>query len=190
MTVVTKRRAAVGLALIGLVGVAAWLGIRTLLDGAFAPGPTRGPSFADGQCPAFEPEYPSCEVRFGNSGLSTLNSFYETFVGEGAFEIDAFAVETLGAGAFTITASSNRGPITSDIRADRTVRLGEEREDERVFRTHESSFCDAGRIYEQVVTWQEGGPLVQDLEFWSDDGALWFRLFQDGSPTAEVVCQP
>ncbi len=186
-----QRFAKVGtiiLSSIAALGIVAWFGISTFLDSVFEEGPTRGPSFADNQCPTFETVYPQCEIRFGNSGLSTLNSFYETFVGEGAFEISSFEVETLGRDRFTIVAQSNRGPITSNIIADRLVRLGEEREDEQVYRTHESSFCDAERIYEHVVTFQDGARVVQDLEFWTEDGSLWFRLFQNGSPTAEVVC--
>jgi hypothetical protein len=49
---------------------------------------TEGPFTADGQCPTtFKPLYPRCDITFGSKGLSTLNSFYETFVGEGAFVI-------------------------------------------------------------------------------------------------------
>jgi hypothetical protein len=182
---------AIGLVLL----VAGRLAVRTALEGAFEPGPTEGPFAADGLCPTFQPRYPSCEVRFGNSGLSVLSSFYETFVGEGPFEIDAFDVDTLdpavdGAPRFVITAQSNRGPITSRITADRLVRLGQEREDGEVNRTHQSAFCDSGRIYEHQVGYAGGEAYVQALEFWTADGALRFRLFQGGSPVADVACAP
>lgn len=183
------KYAAIGLAALVVVGAGAWAFIDRSLEGAFARGPTEGPATADGECPVFRDRYPSCEIRFGNSGLSTLNSFYETFVGEGAFEIDSFTVDTRGEGRFAIAAQSNRGPITSDIVADQLVRLGNERENEEVFRTHEASFCDAGRIYEHVVTYRGDALTVQDLEFWTKGDELWFRLFQNGSPTAEVVCR-
>jgi hypothetical protein len=48
---------------------------------------TQGPFTADGRCPTFRPRYPQAQVRFGNQGLSVLNSLYETFVGEGALKL-------------------------------------------------------------------------------------------------------
>lgn len=177
----------VGTAMLLLLGGCSDL--QSLLPGAFSEGPTEGPLTADGVCPTFRREYPQCTIRFGNAGLSTLGSFYETFVGEGPFEIDGFSVETLGERRFVIVAQSNRGPLISDIHADRIVRLGQDREDEVVYRTHQSAFCDAGRIYEHQVVYRDGGRTVQDLEFWTEDEALYFRLFQDGNPTAEVVCE-
>lgn len=185
-----RRRWWIGAGAIVVVGLVGWLTVDAALSDAFEPGPTDGPFAADGACPTFVARYPQCEVRFGNSGLSTLNSFYETFVGEGAFEIDGFTVDAPGPGRYTITAQSNRGPITSQIWTDRLVRLGQEREDEQVNRTHQSAFCDAGRIYEHQVGYADGDVYVQDLEFWTQDGNLRFRLFQGGSPTADVECQP
>lgn len=189
MVNITGRRAAFILGGIAVLGIAGWVSAQTLLDAAFIQGPTAGPFTADGICPAFRPAYPQCEIRFGNRGLSTLNSFYETFVGEGAFEIDGFTVDTLGEDRFVITADSNRGPITSQIFADRIVRIGQDQENAVVYRAHQSAFCDAGRIYEQQVVYRDGPQTVQDLEFWSENDALYFRLFQDGSPTAEVICR-
>lgn len=185
-----RTRLLIAAAAVALLAAGGWFAARAVLADAFAPGPTEGPFTADGLCPEFRPEYGRCEVQFGNAGLSTLNSFYETFVGEGAFEIGGFEVETLGQTRFDITAQSNRGPIRSEIHADRLVRLGQEREDEVVNRTHQSAFCDAGRIYEHQVGYSAGEVYVQDLEFWSEGDALRFRLFQSGRPTADVVCRP
>jgi hypothetical protein len=183
-----RRRLWMGLAAIGAVAVVGWLSVNALLADAFTQGPTEGPFDADGVCPVFVATYPRCEVRFGNSGLSTLNSLYETFVGEGAFRIDAFEVETPGAGRFNVTALSNRGPIRSEIHTDRLVRLGQERENEVINRTHQSAFCDRGRIYEHQVGYARGRVYTQDLELWTEQDALRFRLFQNGAPTADVVC--
>lgn len=183
-----SKRVWVVLAALGILAIGCWLSVSTLLSDAFVEGPTEGPFTADGICPAFKLNYPRCDVQFGNSGLSTLNSFYETFVGEGAFEISGFAVETLGPDRFNITAKSNRGPIQSQIHTDLLVRLGQEREDEVVNRTHQSAFCDGGRIYEHQVGYADGKVYAQDLEFWTEGDQLRFRLFQDGSPTADVTC--
>lgn len=151
---------------------------------------TQGPFTADGRCPAFEPLYAQCRITFGNRGLSVLNSAYETFVGEGAFEISEFRVATRGDGRFTIVAQSNRGELTSDVHADRLVRLGQDSEDEELRRTHQSAFCDRGRIYEhQLVDMGDGSFLVQDLEYWTEAGTFHFRLLQNRRLTAEVVCR-
>lgn len=149
---------------------------------------TQGPFTADGRCPTFKARYPQTEIRFGNRGLSVLNSFYETFVGEGAFEISEFTVATSGDKRFVIVAQSNRGELTSEIHADRVVRLGQDRENEQLRRTHQSAFCHAGRIYEhQVVYLTNGDFIVQDLEYWTEDEAIYFRLYQNRRLTAEVV---
>lgn len=185
----TRTRLWLGAAALGIVAVVASLSVNRYLSDAFSKGPTEGPFTADDTCPTFGTTYRRCEVLFGNRGLSTLNSFYETFVGEGAFEIDGVDVETLPGGRFNIIAQSNRGPIRSEIFTDRLVRLGQDREDEAVFRTHQSAFCDAGRIYEHQVGYVEGDLNVQDLEFWAERDDFRFRLFQNGSPTADVVCR-
>ena len=149
---------------------------------------TQGPFTADGQCPTFKPRYEQIQIRFGNRGLSVLNSFYETFVGEGAFEISEFTVSTSGDKQFTIVAQSNRGELTSDINADRVVRLGQDLENEQLRRTHQSAFCNEGRIYEHIVVYLENGDfIVQDLEYWTEDEAIYFRLYQNRRLTAEVV---
>lgn len=185
-----RNRLWLGVAALVVVVAVAWLSVAMLLSDAFSEGPTDGPLSADGVCPAFKTTYRSCEVLFGNRGISTLNSFYETFVGEGAFEINGFLVESLPGGRFNITAQSNRGPIRSEIYTDRLVRLGQDREDEIVHRTSQSAFCDDGRIYEHQVVYVDGNLNVQDLEFWTEREQLRFRLFQNGSATADVVCQP
>lgn|GEM_PF-5001996 len=166
------------------------MAVSAFLSKAFQKGPTKGPLTADQKCLEFRKVYEHCEVKFGNRGLSTLNSFFETFVGEGAFEINGFNVETLPEGHFNIVAQSNRGPIQSEIYTDRLVRLGQDREDEAVFLTHQSAFCDAGRIYEHQVGYVDGDLNVQDLEFWTEGDELRFRLFQNGKPTADVACKP
>ena len=152
---------------------------------------TRGPFIADGQCPAFKPLYPNIQITFGNRGLSVLNSLYETFVGEGAFEISEFRVTSNGAKRFTIVGLSNRGELTSDIYADRVVRLGQDMENEQLRLTHQSAFCDKGRIYEHQVVEMGGGKfLVQDLEYWTEGSAgekFRFRLYQNQRLTADVV---
>ena len=149
-----------------------------------------GPAEADGLCPTFEPAYPSCEIQFGNSGLSVLNSFYETFVGEGAFEIDGFTVETRGPQSFLIVAGSNRGPLTSDIIADRMVRLGSEQENTRLTYTQEASYCHAGRIYQNQIGYLGNRVNAQVIEYWREGEDFWFQLAQGGNLTARVVCQP
>ncbi|MBC7801144.1 MAG: hypothetical protein H7Z10_11025 [Gemmatimonadaceae bacterium] len=151
---------------------------------------TQGPFTADEVCPTFKPRYPSVQITFGNRGLSVLNSLYETFVGEGVFEISEFTVRTLGAQRFIIVGKSNRGELTSDIYADRVVRLGQDLENEQLRRTHQSAFCDHGRIYEhQVVDMGNGSFLVQDLEYWTDGDAFRFRLLQNRRLTADVTAR-
>ncbi|MEM6285475.1 MAG: hypothetical protein AAF787_25010, partial [Chloroflexota bacterium] len=140
-------------------------------------------------CPVFEPSYPQCEIVFGSSGLSVVNSFYETFIGEGVFEIDGFTVDTQSETEFLIVGESNRGPLTSEIVADRVVRLGQDRENEILFRNHQASYCNAGRIYEHQVVYTNNGLNIQDLEYWVEDEKFNFKLFQGGSLTAQVVCQ-
>ena len=152
---------------------------------------TRGPFIADGQCPAFKPLYPNIQITFGNRGLSVLNSLYETFVGEGAFEISEFRVATGGDKRFTIVGRSNRGELTSDVYADRVVRLGQDMENEQLRLTHQSAYCDKGRIYEHQVVDMGGGKfLVQDLEYWTEGTGgekFRFRLYQNQRLTADVV---
>lgn len=151
---------------------------------------TQGPFEADGRCPEFRAVYSRVEIRFGNAGLSTLNSIYETFVGEGAFEISEFRVTTFGPGRFNIVAQSNRGPLTSEIYADRLVRLGQDQENEKLRRTLQSAFCDKGRIYEhQLVDLGTGQTLSQDLEYWTEGDTLRFKLYQNRKLTADVVAQ-
>lgn len=185
-----RRRVWLGLAALGTVALIGWASVNVFLSNAFSEGPSDGAFDADGVCPRFVAAYPQCEVRFGNSGLSTLNSFSETFLGEGAFEINGFTVETPAEGRFNITAESNRGPIRSQIYTDRLVRLGQDRENEVVHRTHQSAYCDGGRIYEHQTVYVDGALNVQDLEFWTEGENLRFRLFQNGSPTADVICRP
>lgn len=177
-------------AVLGLLALIAFVVARALLANSFEPGPTKGAFDADNRCPVFRPAYPRCEVRFGNRGLSTLNSVYETFVGEGAFEIDSFAVDRLATGQLNITAQSNRGPIRSQILTDKVVRLGQDLENEKLWRTHQSAYCDGGRVYEHQVGYADDKRYVQNLEFWTEREAFRFRLFQDGRATADVVCRP
>lgn len=147
----------------------------------------RGPFTADGRCPSFKARYQQVDIRFGNSGLSTLNSLYETFAGEGAFEISEFTVETGTVGRFKIVGASNRGPLTSDIYADRVTRLGQDRENEALRRTLQSAYCDRGRIYEhQLVDLGDGSTLTQDLEYWTEGGAFRFKLYQNRRLSADV----
>ena len=151
---------------------------------------TQGPFKSAGRCPSFQTRYAAVDIRFGNSGLSTLNSLYETFAGEGAFEISKFTVATGGAGRFRIIGSSNRGPLTSDIYADRVVRLGQDQEDEQLRRTLQSAFCDRGRIYEhQLVDSGDGSTLTQDLEYWTEGAAFRFKLYQNRRLTADVTAR-
>lgn len=185
----SRKNFSIGFLALLVVLVGGWFVAKSVLSNMFSKGPTEGPFTADGVCPCFKSKYQSCNVAFGNSGLSTLNSLYETFMGEGAFEIYGFTVDTPGEGRYTIAAQSNRGPITSEIYTDRLVRLGQDRENEVVNRTQQSAFCDMGRIYEHQVVYTDDNRLVQDLEFWSEDGKLRFRLFQDGAPTADITCQ-
>lgn len=148
-----------------------------------------GPFDANGQCPTFKPLYPKCEVIFGNRGLSVLNSFYETFVGEGAFEIYEFATRKDKNGALIIAAKSNRGELKSEIIPDRIVRIGQDRENEKLYRTHQSSYCHNNRIHEHQVVYDGGDADVQDLNFWEEQGIFHFTLYQNGSKTALVRCQ-
>lgn len=189
MQILSGKRLRAILLIVFLALVMAWLGAKVFLSGAFKQGPTAGPFTADSKCPSFRPSYPQCTVGFGNRGLSTLNSVFETFVGEGAFEIKSFQVSTAGVQRFDITAESNRGTLRSRINADGVVRVGQDLENEVVYRTHESSFCDAGRIYELQTVFVDGDLTVQNLEFWTEGDALRFRLFQDGAPTADVTCR-
>jgi hypothetical protein len=172
-----------------LLLVMAWFGAKVFLSAAFEQGPTAGPFTADAKCPSFRPSYPQCTVGFGNRGLSTLNSVFETFLGEGAFEIKSFQVSTAAGQHFDITAESNRGTLRSRIQADGVVRVGQDRENEVVYRTHESAFCDGGRIYELQTVFVDGDLTVQNLEYWTEGEALRFRLFQNGAPTADVTCR-
>lgn len=151
---------------------------------------TQGPFAADGVCPSFKPRYPQVRIAFGNRGLSTLNSLYETFVGEGAFEISEFNVTMGDNGRFTIVGSSNRGSLTSDIHADRIVRLGQDLENEQLRRTLQSAFCNRGRIYEhQMVDLGDGSTLSQDLEYWTEGDAFRFKLYQNRRLTADVTAR-
>ncbi len=163
-----RKRIWLSVAALGIVAVAGLFSVKTFLSDAFSQGPTDGPFTADGTCPEFKTTYKSCEILFGNRGLSTLNSLYETFLGEGAFEISSFDVETLPERRFNIIAQSNRGPIRSKIYPDRLVRVGQDRENESVYRTHQSPFCDAGRIYEHQVGYVNASINVQNLEFWTE----------------------
>ena len=185
-----QNRLWISAAALGVITVVTLLSVNAFLINAFSKGPTDGPFMADGACPEFRATYKRCEVRFGNRGISTLNSLYETFVGEGAFEIYGFKVESLHGGRFNIIAQSNRGEIKSEIYTDKLVRLGQDRENEAVYLTHQSAYCDTGRIYEHQAVHIGGDISIQDLEFWTERDALRFRLFQNGSPTADVVCQP
>lgn len=189
MQILSGKRLFIALLLLFLVIAMAWIGAKVFLSAAFEQGPTSGPFAADAKCPNFRPSYPQCTVAFGNRGLSTLNSAYETFVGEGAFEIKSFQVNTAGSQRFDITAESNRGTLRSRIQADGVVRVGQDRENEVVYRTHESAFCDAGRIYELQTVFVDGKLNVQNLEYWTEGEALRFRLFQNGAPTADVTCR-
>lgn len=180
-----SRMAAVALAALAALIAVAFVAFRSPREEV-----AQGPFTADGICPSFKARYPEVDIVFGNSGLSTLNSLYETFFGEGAFDISEFKVTTGGDGRFTIVASSNRGPLTSDIYADRIVRVGQDQENEALRRTLQSAFCDKGRIYEhQLVDLGDGSTLSQDLEYWTENGALRFRLFQNRRLTADVTAR-
>lgn len=180
-----RRMAAVALAVVVAVAVIAFLAFRSPREEV-----KQGPFSADGRCPTFEARYAHVDIRFGSSGLSTLNSLYETFVGEGAFEISAFTVTTGGPGRFKIVGASNRGPLTSDIVADRVVRLGQDKENEKLRRTLQSAFCDRGRIYEhQLVDLGDGSTLAQDLEYWTEGKAFRFKLYQNRRLTADVTAR-
>lgn len=182
-----SRRKIVAIVILALVAVAAvaFLALRSPRTEV-----RQGPFTADGVCPTFRKDYPSVDIKFGNAGLSTLNSLYETFVGVGAFEISRFTVESGPSGRFRIVGDSNRGPLTSDIYADRVVRMGQDRENEELRRTLQSAFCDRGRIYEhQLVDLGNGSTLAQDLEYWTEDGSFRFRLYQNRRLTADVTAR-
>ncbi|GGI87301.1 hypothetical protein GCM10007973_24700 [Polymorphobacter multimanifer] len=180
-----KKPAAFALVVLAAVGALAFTAFRSPFVTV-----TQGPFAADGACPSFKARYSLVQITFGNRGLSTLNSLYETFVGEGAFEISEFNVASTGNGRFTIVGSSNRGPLTSDIFADRVVRLGQDREDEELRRTLQSAFCHRGRIYEhQLVDLGDGSTLSQDLEYWTENAAFRFRLYQNRRLTADVTAR-
>ena len=180
-----RRMAAIALAALVAVALIAFLAFRSPREEV-----KQGPFTADGRCPSFKARYPQVDIRFGNSGLSTLNSLYETFAGEGAFEISEFSVATGGAGRFKIVGASNRGPLTSDIYADRVVRLGQDMENEQLRRTLQSAFCNRGRIYEhQLVDLGDGSTLTQDLEYWTEGGAFRFKLYQNRRLTADVTAR-
>lgn len=184
-----SRRTLILLVLIAALIAGGVAAVRAALRDAFLPHPNNGPIAADGNCPKFEARYPRCEVLYGNRGLSTLGSIYETFVGEGPFEIRSFEVSAPVSGPLAIVAESNRGPLRSEIFPDRIVRLGQEREDEKTNLTHQSAYCDRGRIFEHQVGYAGGQVYVQDLEFWRESDTLRFRLFQNGRATADVSCQ-
>lgn len=148
---------------------------------------TPGPFKADGRCPVFKPLYSEIDVRFGNRGLSVLNSFYETIFGKGAFELSEFRVITFSENRFDIVAQSNRGALKSEIFADRLVRIGQDNENEKVRMTHQSAFCDKGRIFEhQVVYSTRGNIMIQDLLYWTEGDTFRFRLYQNRNLVADV----
>ena len=165
----SKRRiVAIAFAVLATVAVMAFLAFRSPRAEV-----QQGPFTANGICPTFKKDYPKVDIAFGNVGLSTLNSLYETFVGVGAFEINRFTVESGPGGRFKIVGASNRGPLTSDIYADRVTRIGQDKENEKLRRTLQSAFCDRGRIYEhQLVDMGDGSTLTQDLEYWTEGERL------------------
>jgi hypothetical protein len=144
-----------------------------LLVAALSVGPLAQPApDADGQCPRFEPLYAQCTVLEGEE-----------------FSINRFVVEAEGDQRLLLRAESNRGPITTLIVPDRVVRLGFDREDGGRFKTHQGSYCQAGRAYQQQVVYLEDRTYnVQNLEFWEDDGALLFQLDQNGEREALIRC--
>lgn len=149
-----------------------------------------GPFTANGKCPRFQSFYSKCEIIFGNKGLSVLNSAYETFLGEGAFEIYSFNVKQTEKDRFTIIAESNRGELISDIYTDRVVRIGQDKEDEILKLTHQSAYCHDNRIYEhQTVYNQNKISVIQRLEYWTENDIFHFQLFQGDSKTAKVECR-
>ena len=183
-----KTRHYILLALVVLIGLttAAFFVLRSEVTERMA----QGPFTADGLCPSFKPLYPQVKITFGNQGLSLINSLYESFAGEGVFEISEFRVSADGEKRFTIIGRSNRGDLKSDIHADRIVRLGQDLENEKLRFTHQSAYCDKGRIHEhQLVDMGSGEILVQDLEYWTEGEAFRFRLYQNRRLTAEVVGQ-
>ncbi len=84
---------------------------------------------------------------------------------------------------------SIRGELKSEIVADRLVRLGQDRENERLFKPHQSAFSHRGRIDERQVVYGAGGATVQDLECWTEADTFAFRLLQDRRLTANVRCK-
>lgn len=148
---------------------------------------TPGPFKADGRCPVFKPLYSKIDIRFGNRSLSALNSFYETIFGKGAFELSEFRVTTFNNKRFDIVAQSNRGALKSEIFADRLVRIGQDQEDEKLRMTHQSAFCDKGRIFEHQVVYMDSGKiLIQDLLYWTEGDTFRFRLYQNRNLLADV----
>lgn len=148
-----------------------------------------GPAYADNVCPVFKKSYPKCEIMFGNKGLSVLNSFYETFVGEGAFEIYRFDVKTISKSEFIITAQSNRGELISEINADRIVRIGQDKEDERLNLTNQASYCHDGMVTELQEVFIDDSVEIQHLQYWTTDSKFYFQLFQGGNQVAKVICK-
>jgi hypothetical protein len=106
-----------------------------------------------------------------------------------SFEISEFTVTKSGEKEFEIVGQSNRGPLTSKIKADGLVRLGQDREDEKLRNAHVASYCHAGRIFENQTVQVDGDIQIQDLEFWSEGEVFHFQLFQNGSLTAKVQCR-
>jgi hypothetical protein len=80
--------------------------------------------------------------------------------------------------------------LTSDIHADRIVRLGQDKEDEVLRTTHQSAYCHNKRIREHQVVFLGGDDFdIQDLEYWAEGEEFHFRLLQDRRLTAKVVCR-
>lgn len=182
----SKRKiVAISLAALATLAAIAFLALRSPRTEV-----AQGPFTADGSCPTFRKDYPEVDIEFGNAGLSVLNSLYETFAGVGAFEISRFTVASGPNGRFRIVGYSNRGPLTSDIYADRVVRIGQDLENEKLRRMLQSAFCHRGRIYEhQLVDLGDGSTLAQDLEYWTEAGAFRFRLYQNRRLTADVTAR-
>jgi hypothetical protein len=131
---------------------------------------------ADGLCPSFQAQYPKCDIKYGTKGLSFVSALYKVFTGEGFFEIKEFRVRKLGDKEFEIAADSNRGLLRSRINADGLVRIGQDQEDNRLRNANVSSYCHAGRIFENQTV-QVGDDLeIQDLEFWTEGEVFHFQL--------------
>lgn len=150
----------------------------------------QGPFGADGVCPSFKPVYSDVEIIFGNRGLSVVNSFFETFFGEGVFEITQFRTIKVRSKQFKIIAKSNRGDLISDIYADRVVRIGQDLENEELRLTHQSAFCNGGRIYENQIVYERDKKFsIQDLEYWTEGDTFHFRLYQNKRLVADVIAR-